>query len=144
MNKHTVIGDVDADGEPEILLVRPGTNLMLNIFSASGVVENVFPLVGSALYGVPIALADLDGDDVPEIIVSPSTAINVLRADGSAYPGWPVLNPECCNPNTHPVIGDVNGDQLPEIVAVGGSGPYVWAYSREGVLLTQFPKPCGG
>ncbi len=61
------IGDVDGDGQLEIVVVVPNVSVL--VISASGTIERSIPLAGHLDYGTAPALADLDGDGVPEIIV---------------------------------------------------------------------------
>jgi hypothetical protein len=81
-----VIGDVDGDGAPEIVVV---TSEGVKILSANGTVEHVMPPVGDIFYGSAPALADLDGDGFPEIVVQTNDALNVWKGDGTVFSGWP-------------------------------------------------------
>jgi len=146
-DSYPVIGDVDGDGKPEIVVAGWSGGPSIFIISSDGQVKRTIALTGNIFYGTAPALADLDGDSVPEIIVQTDTAINVHRGNGSTFPGWPVIFGEYLDyyPDSSPVVGDVDGDQLPEIVIMltgwSGSGPReVRAYSRTGVLLPNFPK----
>ncbi len=141
-DKFPVIGDVDGDGQQEIILAASYTTYIL---SADGTVENTMATVGSIPYGSAPALADLDGDGFPEIIVQTDTALNVWHGDGSTYPGWPADLGNRWHANSSPVIGDVDGDQLPDIVIttqVPGSGRSgdMRVYDRDGNLHAGFPK----
>ena len=96
------------------------------------------------LFATPaIALADLDGDCIPEIILQTNGALNVWRGDGSTFPGWPVSVPGTML-FTAPVVGDVDGDGLPDIVVVTSTGQnsmgQVWVFNRFGVRHPHFPK----
>src|SRR5439155_8638951 len=84
------------------------------------------------LFATPaIALADLDGDCIPEIILQTNGALNVWRGDGSTFPGWPVSVPGTML-FTAPVVDDVDGDGLPDIVVVTSTGQnstgQVWVF----------------
>ena len=145
------IGDVDGDHHPEIVVYGAYPTLLPSrflIFSASGVLERTAPLAGNAFYHNPIALADLDDDAIPEIILQNDTYLNVVRGDGSVYPGWPAYFGNINyyrQANSAPIVGDVNGDQIPEIVimlqnAGTAEKSELRVYDRNGVLLPGFPK----
>ncbi len=160
------VGDVDGDGQSEIVVIgKTGSYWTQHaealIFSGSGALKRSIPLAGNTFNGTIPALADLDGDSVQEIIVQtektqmtdhtgyPEGAINVVRGDGTNYPGWPVMLPSGYQiGNSAPVIGDADGDGLPDIVltlreyddeSTDMTG-LVLVYSRNGVLHPHFPK----
>ncbi len=148
-----VVGDVDGDGAAEIVLLgrtgqydeEPET---VYIFSAQGALERSIPLQGSTVYGTAPALADLNGDGVPEIVVQTGTTLEVWRGTGAALPGWPVVWKTSTFDyagNSSPVVGDVDGDQSPDIVITNiplsayDQGE-VRVYNRNGQLHPRFPK----
>ena len=143
-NVHTfpVVGDVDGDGVPEIIVTARGGRVL--IFSNTGVLKRSVQLQGTWFYATAPALADLDGDGVPEIIIQTNTHLNVVKGDGSALAGWPRALPTNTSlGNGSPVVGDVDGDGRPDIVTVvsdnTGSG-YLLVYRRDGTLLPGFPR----
>lgn len=140
------IGDVDADGELEIVLAVPDLEtytLSVKIVSSGGVVERTLQTTVSGGAGHAPALADLDGDGVPEIILDVNGALYVWYGDGSVFPGWPQTWNQWSN--LAPVVGDIDGDGAPDIAVThytGTSGEgTVRAYNRNGQLLKGFPKP---
>ncbi|HEY6201225.1 MAG TPA: S8 family serine peptidase [Candidatus Binatia bacterium] len=147
---YLAVGDVDGDGVPEI--IAPGWNngvISMLIFSADGQLKRSIPLgfQDSAVSGTAPALADLDGDGIPEIVVQTDGYITVLRGDGTTFPGWPFYY-HGLRRDASPVVGDVDGDGLPDIVATmidtsDGYNPkgQVLAFNRNGTLLSGFPKP---
>ena len=63
-----------------------------------------------------LTLADLDGDGGQEILVVAKLRLYVLRADGSDLPGWQgPTSPQYLE--APPAVGDLDGDQQPEVVA---------------------------
>lgn len=123
IDQHTfpAIGDVDGDGGLEIVVGGwvDGAVSGVYVFSADGKVERRWPTSGPYSYSTAPALADLDGDGVPEIVVQSQVFVDVWRGDGSVFPGWPLQVDIRGSPgNSAPVVGDVMGDRAPEIVVL--------------------------
>jgi subtilisin family serine protease len=146
---YPVIGDVDGDGMPEIIVQGAAYgHTAVDIYSAAGLFKRSIDIGAIGRFVGPPALADLDGDGIPEIIIQTEYALTVVRGDGSIFPGWPAVYVEegfGAWENSAPVVGDVDGDGLPDIVVlsgIGGSGLWVEirAYNRAGALLANFPK----
>lgn len=145
-----VIGDVDGDGAPEIVIYASG-NLGNGVYgagafviSATGAVKRGMQASGTTSYGSAPALADLDFDGVPEIIVQTDTAVNVWKGDGTVLPGWPKAIGQNWLKNASPVVGDIDGDGQSEIVVLalyptGNSGSLL-AFRPDGTALPSFPK----
>jgi hypothetical protein len=93
------------------------------------------------------ALADLDGNRFPEVIVA--TNAGVLYAwdgTGRAMRGWPVELPYNARAGYGGVaVGDVNGDELPEVIVTTERGidgpPIVIVFDGNGALQPGWPFP---
>ncbi len=141
------IGDVDGDSALEIITVYAmGDPLVgyVDVLLASGVLERRIRVTGGNLLVAAPALADLDRDCVPEIVVQRSNGLNAWRGDGTIFPGWPITWPgDIYSGNSAPIVGDVNGDTWPEIVAtdsvVSSNTGHVRVTDRFGVSLPGFP-----
>ncbi len=138
-----VIGDVDGDRQLDIVVACKGGAL---IFSANGLLKQSLVASGDVYYySTAPALADLDGDGIPEIVVQTNTALNVWKGDGTVFPGWPVsLGRYLWLENAGPVVGDVDGDGQPDVVTLAppmsGNAGDVLAFRANGMLLPGFPK----
>lgn len=134
------LADIDGDGVDEIFTEEE--DWKLHAYRASGALLAGWPattLVGGQERHTP-AIADLDGDGNLEIVtasgsVSPGgVSLLVYDHDGTLVSGFPVsFNGHV---DTFPVIGDVDGDGLLEIIVAGrvdgGNGVYV--FSANGAL----------
>ena len=146
---------MDGDDQTEIVVVSVGPTV--KIFSSNGTIERSIPIEDQRIdYGSAPALADLNGDSVPEIIIQTEYGLNRFYGTGSICPGWPQIWRRYYNGkveyeqwNSSPVVGDVGGDTHPEIVVVlkdSAKTPYtercgeVRVYNSYGQLLPGFPK----
>jgi len=136
-------GDIDGDSEIEIVVSTraAGTGNTGKVFA--------FEKDGSPVSGFPVTLnggatrtpvlADLNGDDVLEIIIEernyPEGYVGVYYGDGTPYPGFPVDMDYI--PASSVAVGDITGDNVPEIVAV--SYYSIFAYDVNGNTLPGFP-----
>ncbi len=141
------VGDVDGDGEREIVIaLKSGMNGIVYVLSPDGSIERTLLSTGSFSYSSAVALADLDGDRTPEIILQTEGQLDVWKGDGSVFPGWPVMwSTSHWLGNSSPVVGDVDGDADMEIVVtsqVAGSSAngWVYVYNSDGTLHPSFPK----
>ncbi|MBV9212534.1 MAG: hypothetical protein JOZ25_02695 [Actinobacteria bacterium] len=104
--------------------------------------------------------ADLNGDNVPELIVPTEDGkIHAYEPNGSELPGWPVHTQTQWNAAAHtgapgpaaliqagaapfepprgPAIADLDGDGIPEVITTAGLHLYVW--EPDGTLRRGFP-----
>lgn len=121
-----VVGDVDADGRPEIVVVSDGEisggvgNAKVHIFSNTGKLERTIPVPSVGSNDAAI-LADLDDDGIPEILLQGQQTLYAWKGDGTPVPGWPVLlSNDGFVGSVTPVVGDVTGDGEPDVVVLYG------------------------
>ncbi|MBK9055162.1 MAG: lamin tail domain-containing protein [Chloroflexi bacterium] len=134
------VGDIDGDGDLELLI--GADNGRLYAWQHTGAAAPGFPLeLGHSLKATP-ALANLDADPALEIVVHTTGAkLYVLNGNGTAFPGWPQqMNgvPEAYGnfiTGSTPAIGDMDADNIPEIV-VGSTDGRVYAYRLDGSPLS--------
>lgn len=144
------IGDVDGDGALEIVVIAREAEYpfqrLVRILSSNGSIERTIAAVGRVPYGSVPALADLDGDGTPEIVLQTDSSLEVWKGDGTVVSGWPQTWTDRWVGDSAPVVGDVTGDGQPDIVVVtqqAGSSENgdVRVYDRHGNLHPRFPKP---
>jgi hypothetical protein len=146
-------GDINNDGQEEVavgFMYMPddASQYGVYVYDRSGNVLAGWPqLRGREVWSNPV-LADFDGDDQLEIVVSPigssSGSTCMFRSDGSMVEGWP--QSMCWNDWYSPVIGDINGDGVPDVVTntnyiEGTCSIYAWEF--DGTLIEGFPKITG-
>lgn len=125
-----VAGDLDDDGLDEIVIggVRrgPGQAGGVYVFQADGQIRPGWPVVEEASFSGAAALADLTGDGQLEIIIAgwEKEQVHVLDADGFPLPGWPTPLQTSASTRSIPVIGDVDGDGIPDVV-LASSGSWL-------------------
>ncbi len=145
-NTYVAVGDVDGDAQLEIVLVaRPGGSNHVMIYSRTGVLERSIPISGAIDRGSAPALADLNGDHIPEIIVQGETSLHAFYGNGSSVPGWPVTwESDRWMGYSAPVVGDIDGDGAPEVVVTSTPSSSevgeVRAYKANGMPHPKFPK----
>lgn len=138
---YPVVGDVDGDGNLEVIVIselnKSPWTLYVNVLDSAGNVERSWALDRNVGWATAPALADMDGDFVPEIVVQTNGRIEVFDGMGNKLPGWPlIMNPYIGN--SSPVIGDVDGDLLPEvIVTIDSQYVYVIDVGPDGSLQSS-------
>ncbi len=114
------------------------------VFSLSGDLSTAegFPYhTGGEISNAP-ALADLLGDGHFDIIVCSDNKIYALNPNGVPLDHFPITTPSSQPLLAAPIVADVNGDGLPDIVTVTQEG-LVLAYDRTGKMLNGFPLLAG-
>ena len=151
-----VVADIDGDGRAEIITAPgpgKGSGNEVRVFSAEGGSASggdtwrlkksfrAFPL--SVTGGINLAVGDLDGDGLPEIIVSPqggvAPEVRVYSAEGRWQRAFLVYTDAFLG-GVNLAVGDLDRDGKAEIlVAPGpGGGPHVKVLDGFGQLKSQF------
>lgn len=141
------IGDIENDGSVEIVTgTENGGGPHIRVFNADGVLINpgFFAYANSFRGGVNVAIGDLNGDGIKEIITgagySGGPHIRVFKKDGTLInPGFFAYDPTFRG-GVNISVGDVNGDGIDEIVTgpgVGGNS-LVRVFDRDGNLFSEF------
>lgn len=141
-----VLGDLDGDGELEIVAVSENHRVyVLNSDGSEmsgwedGKMISVVNIRNLNRVTPSPAVGDLDRDGELEVVVPGMRSIMVWHADGSPMPGFPVENIET---PASPVIADVDGLYDTEII-VGGGDKKMYAIRSDGSAAPGFPISLG-
>jgi len=134
------VGDVDADGMPEIVVQAWEA---MHAWNHDGTVVDGWPIATGAFTSNAPCLADLDADGVLDVIYTAGTVMHAIRADGSSLAGWPVVALESFQA---PSAGDIDGDGEVENVAGTWRPQFpeqvdfeLYAWNADGSLVDGFP-----
>jgi subtilisin family serine protease len=88
-----------------------------------------------------VTTADVDRNGTSEIVLGFGSNVRILDHTGAELPGWPQgIDPQQNGVfiQTSPAVGDIDGDGVPEIVAINAAG-MVFAWHSNGVALPGWP-----
>jgi hypothetical protein len=114
---HSAVGDLDGDGEKEIVFTDPAASSIAALAPRTGISKNGFPV---KLVDQPQSwtlIADLDGNGQQSIITSSPTRLLVLNADGTMRKGFPLQSRRSIV-NKTPVLADIDNDGRLDIIFV--------------------------
>lgn len=136
------IGDVDGDGEPELLFASQGAQVVAYYDIPPDPAVSPWPeaylhIVSENLHVEGLAVADVDGDGENEIVAGP----NILKRNAAGVWARTELV-SALDPRTCVAVGDLTGNGLPDIVLSEGeldSARVLWlrAPSWEAKLLGE-------
>ncbi|MCD4746631.1 MAG: FG-GAP-like repeat-containing protein [Bacteroidales bacterium] len=136
------IGDIDNDGEPEIIVVgREYSEVWA--WHTDGTVLPGFPVDLTGFTESSPTLADIDDDGDLEIFVATQTEhVHALHHDGTSVTGWPQSMGSASLERSSPSIGDIDGDGDLEIVCGSWHGA-VYAWHHTGEIVSGWPQLTG-
>jgi len=127
-----VVSDINGDGNLEIIVSSlTGT---LAVFDNSGNCMANFPANLTAGSFSPLAIADLNNDDIDDFVISLTNGdlVAISGIDGIMLPGFPY---DANSPSEKgPIIADIDGDELPEIICANNSNS-VFALNHDGSVI---------
>jgi hypothetical protein len=125
---------IDADGEPEVVVVRSGTLWVLD--GLTGDVLDSFDLPGEGHGGAP-NIADFDGDGRPEIATANAGCYTVFDLDCRGASSGD--SPGCTRPVFESCTAGVDCDEVQACPAlVGGTGDGIlWSVATQDVSSSQ-------
>ena len=138
-----VLGDIDDDGQLEILCTSIYPHGWIYAWESNGEIIPGWPFQITPIFAEsPLALADIDQDNVLEIIVCSDQNLWVFNGDGSTIPGWPVSVGKVLSP---PVIGDIDADdKLEIIIGYGSHNNQIIAFNEDGSCVSGWPLITSG
>jgi hypothetical protein len=144
---NVAIGDLENDGTIEIVTgTENGGGAQIRVFNGNGVLINpgFFAFDPAFRGGVSVAIGDLNGDAVNEIIAGAGVGggphIRVFNKDGKVInPGFFAFD-AAFRGGVNVSVGDVDGDGIDEIVAGAGNGgrPEIRTFDRDGKKKSAF------
>lgn len=147
MGINFAIGDIENDGSVEIVTgTEDGGGPHVRVFNSDGTLINpgFFPYDEAFRGGVRVAIGDLNGDAINEIICAAANGggphVRVANKQGRIInPGFFAYD-EYYRGGAYVASGDINGDGIDEIISGPGAGldPEIRIYDRDGNLLSAF------
>ncbi|MBO1322544.1 S8 family serine peptidase [Acanthopleuribacter pedis] len=140
------VGDLDGDGQKEIVLLNQDGDLNLYVFQSNGSIRPGWPIalcpgLAERAWAAP-ALGDINADGRLEIVINTGyDKVFAFNDTGQSLPGWPLDLPNHAFLGS-PVLGDVDGDTIPDVV-LGAKRTFLdstlYAWNGKGENLPGWP-----
>ncbi|MCU0372613.1 MAG: T9SS type A sorting domain-containing protein [Ignavibacteria bacterium] len=143
-----VLADMNNDGKLEIIVnLRTYPTGSVYIYKYDGTILTGWPKAIGHVPASSAAVGDINGDNVPEVIMESYTGLYAWTATGDSIPGFPFMLPNGdVNSYSSPVLADLDGDNKREIIFgshVSGAGGYVYVLKQNGTVMSGWPKTTG-
>jgi len=144
-NSSLAVGDVNGDGQDEIIVGAPaGFEPVVMVFNSNGKLLNKFLAYDKKFRGgLNLAVANLDNNDQAEIMVVPAANSNgqvkIFNGIGKLQKQFLAADKNF-NGGLSIAVGDMDGKGENEIIVAYGSGqePQVKIFSKDGKLIGSF------
>jgi hypothetical protein len=139
-------GDIDGDGYGEIIVTNHGLTSggYIYAYKRDGTVCTGFPINHGYSTRTPV-LADVNNDGKMELIINkrtyPTGQVYIYKGDGTILTGWPKNIGHV--PASSAAVGDIDGDNVPEIIAESYNALYAWKPSGDSIPGFPFALPNG-
>ena len=137
------VADINSDGAYEIVFPSGNT-----VYVVKANADTLFTFLADGQIKKNAIIADLNNDNSKEIIFSTigsatvGAKIYVLTATGQLYPNFPVT---LTGPSMTPMaVGDIDGDQIRDIVSVTTNGTISVNSGATGAVLSGWPQTING
>lgn len=138
-----VVGDIDADESPEIVV--PFDDGLIRVFNSDLSIQFERRLNTAACHDV--VLADLNQDGFLEILASGTHQLIALNHTGSYFENFPVelvwSEPKSDFAYSPPVVMNLDDEGTPEIL-IGGENGDLLAFESNGEMVQGFPLTTAG
>jgi hypothetical protein len=136
------LADIDDDGDLEIFVnVRNHPNGWTYVFDGDGSVFPGWPQQLDTFPGASVSVGDITGDDIPEIISLSYNSLFAFDIAGNILDGFPVSYPGYNYSYSQPILADIDGDGLREIIYGGCSaGGAVFVVKSDGSFAQNWPQ----
>jgi hypothetical protein len=150
------VADVNGDGKPDLLVLNQSTNqtaypkLGVLFGNGDGTFQAATTYNTGGLIGTSMAVADVNGDGKPDVVVANQCAIvnfcntgslGVLLGNGDGTFQAPVPYGSGGISADSVAVGDVNGDGKPDLVVANLCADSNCANGSVGVLINTSPSP---
>ncbi|MDP8202039.1 MAG: FG-GAP-like repeat-containing protein, partial [Candidatus Tenebribacter burtonii] len=135
--------DLDSNGDQEILVnVRNHPQGWVYVYDGDGSVYPGFPQELDYIPGAGISAGDITGDGIPEIIALSYNSLHVYDLQGNILDGFPLSNPGYNYSYSQPILCDLDGDGLREIIWGGcsSSAGAVFAINQDASSVAGWPQ----
>ncbi|MBU2477053.1 S8 family serine peptidase, partial [Candidatus Micrarchaeota archaeon] len=138
-NYSPAIGDIDNDGEKEIVVSCNNNNgAKVIVLDKNGNILNGWPVsLSVSTYAAPV-LGDIDNDGNLEILIKTQTNLTVLNGIGEI-----IFDTKIASPYSEVSLGDITDDDFPEIIVRGGNSAIeqtfekLWILDKEGNIIVS-------